>query len=55
MWQEIIIVIIAVLVAGSVGYKIWRYFTKSASPCDNCTGCLLREQLKNKKTGKRKQ
>jgi hypothetical protein len=48
MWQEIIIAIIALIVAGCVGYKIWRYFTKPAFPCDNCTGCALKEQLKNK-------
>jgi hypothetical protein len=48
MWQETVIVIIAVIVAASAGYRIWRYFTKPASPCDGCAGCSLKEQMQNK-------
>lgn len=48
MWQEMIIIIIAFVVFGFVGYKIYCFFTKPISPCDHCTGCVLKEQLKEK-------
>jgi hypothetical protein len=48
MWQEIIIAIIAVVVVGYVGYKIYHLLTKQGSLCDNCAGCSLKEQLKDK-------
>jgi len=48
MWQEIVIIIIAILVVCSVGYKLYCYFTKPASPCDDCNGCALKDELKKK-------
>ncbi|MDR2680554.1 MAG: FeoB-associated Cys-rich membrane protein [Tannerella sp.] len=50
MWQDMAITAIAIIVAGYLGYKTYVFFKKPASPCDDCTGCPLKEQLKNKKT-----
>jgi hypothetical protein len=51
MWQDMAIIAIAIVVAGYLGYKIYCFFfTKPSSPCDDCAGCSLKEQLKNKKT-----
>jgi hypothetical protein len=50
MWQDIAIITIAIVVIGYLGHRIYVFFTKPVSPCDNCVGCSLKEQLKNKKT-----
>ena len=47
MWQEIILIIIAVIVMVCVGYKLYRFFTKPYSPCDDCIGCSLKDQVKD--------
>jgi hypothetical protein len=48
MWQEVLILIIAVIVIGYVGYKIYCFFTQPAPSCNSCAGCSLKEQLKSK-------
>ena len=50
MWQEIVIIIIALFVVCSVGYKLYRYFARPDSPCDGCEGCVLKDELKEKKS-----
>ncbi|MBQ4161886.1 MAG: FeoB-associated Cys-rich membrane protein [Parabacteroides sp.] len=53
MWQEIAIIIVGLLVILYVGFKFYNLFTKSkypSDPCAGCTGCTLKEQLKNKKS-----
>ena len=30
-----------------VGYKLYRFFTKPYSPCDDCIGCSLKDQVKD--------
>ena len=50
MWQEIVIIIIAVLVVVSIGYRLYCYFSKSTSPCDDCSGCVLKEELNEKQS-----
>jgi hypothetical protein len=49
MWQEIIILLIAMIVFGCVGYKVYALFTKPVSLCDHCAGCTLKDQRKEKK------
>ena len=46
MWQEIAIIIIAIVVVAYIGYKIVVLFKKPVSPCDKCVGCPLKEQKK---------
>ena len=48
MWQEITLIIIAIFAVVCVGYKLYRFFTKPFSPCDDCCGCALKEDIKNK-------
>ena len=48
MWQEIILIIIAIFVTICVVYKLYRYFAKPYSPCDDCGGCSLKDQTKGK-------
>jgi hypothetical protein len=50
MWQDITIIAIAMVVIGYLGRRIYVFFAKPVSPCDNCAGCSLKEQLKSKKT-----
>lgn len=42
MWQDIIIIIIAIAVAGIVGRWLYQQFTKpkdGAGGCSGCSGC----------------
>ena len=46
MWQEILIIVIALVVAVFTGYKMYRLFSKKSSPCDHCPGCSIKEKPK---------
>ena len=52
MWQEIVIIIIAIFVIVFVGYKLYRHFTQPASLCDDCDGCVIKDEMKKKSTCK---
>jgi hypothetical protein len=55
MAQEIAVIIILAAVVIYVGYKIYRLSRdRGKSPCDDCEGCALKNQLKGSKfDGKR--
>ena len=36
-WQEIIVGIVAVVVAIAVAHRVWRFFKCGASQCDGCS------------------
>lgn len=48
MWQEIAVIIIALIVVLSIGRKIYAFFkqpnTIANNPCHGCTGCSLKEE-----------
>ena len=50
MWQEIAVIIIVILTVGYIIYKTYHYFIKPPSPCDDCDGCALKDELKGNKT-----
>jgi hypothetical protein len=48
MIQEIAVAIILTAVVVFIGYKIYNSQKgKKKSPCDDCEGCALKEQLKH--------
>lgn len=52
MWQEIAIIIIGIAVAGYVLWKIYKFVTTprdTNNPCGGCSGCALKDQIKEKK------
>jgi hypothetical protein len=49
VWQEIVIIIIAIMTVLFIVYKAAVFLKKPASPCDKCTGCPLKEQVKGNK------
>ncbi|MDR2145569.1 MAG: FeoB-associated Cys-rich membrane protein [Tannerella sp.] len=50
MIQEITVIIILVVVVVFVGYKgYYLLFPGRKSPCGDCTGCALKEELKGAK------
>ena len=48
MWQEVLIVIVAITVALFAGVKIYRFFFNPGSgcQCSNCENCSYKEQMK---------
>lgn len=47
MWQEIVIVLIGIGVAGGIGWKVYKFFShppKAGDPCGGCTGCALKDK-----------
>ena len=51
MWQEILVIIIAIIAVLYVALKIYRFFITPASTCDKCEGCSLKEQISKKNDG----
>lgn len=52
MWQEIAIIIIGIAVVSYVLWKIYKFITISKntnSPCSSCSGCALKDQIKERK------
>ncbi|MDR3266974.1 MAG: FeoB-associated Cys-rich membrane protein [Tannerella sp.] len=50
MAQEITVIIILAAVIIYVGFKIYNSLKgRGKSPCDDCEGCALKEQLKGSK------
>lgn len=50
-------VLVAVIVAASVGYAAWRIYRSVAyhdDPCATCNGCPLKEQKQKKRRCERK-
>ncbi|AEW21806.1 hypothetical protein TFKS16_2222 [Tannerella forsythia KS16] len=50
MWQEIAVILIGIAAFGIAGWKLYKILSGSnVSPCDKCTGCQLKEGIRDKK------
>jgi len=52
MWQVVVVVIIGIGTAVYIGYRIYRLITavrQDSNPCAGCSGCVLKDQINNKK------
>lgn len=50
MWQEIAVIFIGIVAFGIAGWNLYKILSGgNASPCDKCTGCQLKEVMKDKK------
>ena len=48
MWQDIAIVFIVISIIVFVGYRVTVIIKKPDTTCNNCAGCPLKEQIKEK-------
>lgn len=52
MWQIIIVIVVGICTVIYVGYRIYRLITDirhDDNPCAGCSGCVLKDQINNKK------
>lgn len=52
MWQEIAIIIIGITVAVYTIWKVYKNFTRKRNPdnpCCGCSGCDLKNQVKDRR------